>query len=341
MKPLPRAASGSVISLDADLYNYIAENLERLDKWTVKPPLNFQQTPAGNLLAVAPSPAETVLVAIIGAETGGGRYQGSILYGPSTGAATDTFQLDATLSQAAFDGPVPKTDSHGLINNALVMNMWEPYGADSHMLYNQESAHLIYALGRIEGSTNENPPRTRVYIENWPQHPVIVKITKDHTSTLPEGGTGGVYLGQILQGRLDAVTYFSAVLPAVAAVTDVLPANDNCWVVNNWEQNYVYPGGATAGETVLPVGTIIWGFASGWYLQGSSNKSFRVVHTWFPPQMPLLSPTIQFIQTTNTAGGTYSGAEELMLNSLKTDVTNLRASLLQLYTNLKNAGYSK
>ena len=115
MTPLPRAAPGSVVSLDGDLYNFIADQLQRLDKWTVQPPLNLQQTPAGNLLSMAPSSSELVLVAILGTETGGGYYHGSILYGSSNGGtggtntnspATYNFQLEYTTGQTQTDGPV-------------------------------------------------------------------------------------------------------------------------------------------------------------------------------------------------------------------------------------------
>ncbi|MDP9175609.1 MAG: hypothetical protein M3O30_17335 [Planctomycetota bacterium] len=288
-----------------------------------------------------PSIQETVLVEIIGKEASGpGRYQGSIVYGNSTGNNSNTFQIDATTFQSAVDGPVPKINGGGNINNALVMNLAEMYIPDSHQLWNLESAHNAFVQGRIVGYTSENPPRACVYVDAWGTKPCLVKITKDHTNTLPEGGTGGVYQGKILAWCLDAVTYFSAVLPAVAAVPDVLPSTENCWILNHWEQTYVYPSGATAGETVLPLNSIIFGFASGNYQQ-STEQPLRTVYTFTPPQMPVLSPAIAFIQTSGTAGGTYTGGEELMLNSLKTDVTNLRASLLALYTNLKNAGYSK
>ena len=66
--------------------------------------------------------------------------------------------------------------------------------------------------------------------------------------------------------------------------------------------------------------------------------------TWSTPgpsrKCPLLSPAIHAITTTGTAGTTYGPTERSMLDALRTDVTNLKASLQQLYTNLQNAGYS-
>ena len=86
---------------------------------------------------VSPQQGELLLAAIIGAESGGGYYQASILYGNSNGGnggnnanapAKYTFQLQSQVNQSAVDGPKPKTNKYGaLINNALVVNLAEPF----------------------------------------------------------------------------------------------------------------------------------------------------------------------------------------------------------------------
>jgi hypothetical protein len=348
MKPLPRAAPGGTVALDAELYNYIAENLERLDKWTVRPPLNFQQTPAGNLLSLASDAGEMVVVAIIGTETGGGRYQGTILGGNSTGPVTDIFQLDPTTGQSSTDGPAPQLHISAYVNNALVMNLPEQYVAGSHVLWAGNVVHPIYAVGRIVGQTNESPPRARVYINDWTIHPVIAQITYDLTTgSVPQGAGGGIYTGKIIQGHMaDASNTYNDLL--TTTVAGHLPSADNCWIMNIWEQTNVFPQGATAGSTILPVGTVVNGFTAGFPLyawDGSGRQptlgTFYMVYTWTPPQMPLLSPAVHAITTGGTASASYTTIEQGMINNLKTDVTNLQASLKQLYLNLQNCGYSK
>ena len=62
------------------------------------------------------------------------------------------------------------------------------------------------------------------------------------------------------------------------------------------------------------------------------------MYCWYPVQCPAL--TIANVATVQSANTTYSTNEQTMLNNLKTDVTNIHSELLQLYNNLKNAGYS-
>lgn len=335
MKPLPRAATGSVVTLDADLYNFIAENLERLDKWVVQPPLNFHQTPAGNLLTLAPQTNEQVLVRIIGAETGGGRYQGSILTGNSTGIKTNIFQLLASDTNSYTDGPTPQTSGSPAqpVNNALVINLLESYVPNSHLLYIDEY-YAYFALGRVMGQTTESPPRTIVYLDNQgPLTPVIAKISGSYDTSY-----GGVYYGRIVAGRFTSSENSYAGPMANYAAAGV-PTTDNCWIVNNWEQTYI----PTSGLNKLAAGTyingLITGYPNGAFPGGSSTSdTWYMVHCWFPPQSQAV--TFATTQTSQSASASYTTNEQTMLNNLKTDVTNLRSELTTLYGNLKTAGYS-
>ena len=102
----PRQISSSAVTLDPELFNYIAENLKRLDKWTVRPPLNLQQTPAGNLLSLSPTPpGKWFWSSSPASKPGAGKYSGAILAGKSTGAVTNTFQLDPPPRCQTVDGP--------------------------------------------------------------------------------------------------------------------------------------------------------------------------------------------------------------------------------------------
>lgn len=350
MKPLPRAAPGSVVTLEADLFNYIAENLERLDKWAVKPPLSLHQTAAGNLLSVAPSAGPLALVAILGPEptssdggsgsnpdytAGGGRYRGTILSGNSTGSTTTQFQLQPSTVQSATDGPkYATTTPNGSIpvNNALVINVPEQYVKGSHLLYSVQ-ADLFYAVGRIMGQTSESTPRTIVYIGDWPIRSVVAKITGSYLTTY-----GGVYRGEIARGQF-ANSQNSYASPMANYANQGITGQDNCWIVNNWEQTYR----PNSGLNALATGTYVWGMMAGFPVgafpggQGT-NDIWYMVYTWFPPQSAAV--TIQSVVTFQSAGSTYGSNEQNMLNNLKTDVTNLRSELNSLYTNLKNAGYS-
>jgi hypothetical protein len=130
LKPYPRAniSEGDGVTLSADLYNRIVEDIERFDRLSVMPPLFMTGGASGTTLGFQATPPELVLVGIIGAETGGGRYSGSILYGNSTGNPTNNFQLQSQTIQTATDGPAPVTTSLGAyVNNALVVNLNEPY----------------------------------------------------------------------------------------------------------------------------------------------------------------------------------------------------------------------
>ncbi|MGD0542726.1 MAG: hypothetical protein ABSB33_14520, partial [Tepidisphaeraceae bacterium] len=170
MKPYPRAniSEGDGVAISPELYNRIVEDIERLDRMAVMPPLFMTSGGSGSTIGLRLSPAELVLVAIIGAETGGGRYQGSILYGNSTGNTSNNFQLQAQTNQSATDGPEPLTNSNQtLVKNALVINLMEPNVGGSHILWGN-TADMIYAVGRVMGFTSETTPRTIVYIETWP-----------------------------------------------------------------------------------------------------------------------------------------------------------------------------
>jgi hypothetical protein len=314
MKPLPRAASGTVVSLDADLYNFLADNLERMDKWVVKPPLNLQQTPAGNLLSLAPiAAAPLALVMIIGIETGGGRYQGSILSGNSSGSTSNNFQLEPTITHSYTDGPATTLVSGAAVNNALVINTQEPYVNGTHLLYNANQPY--YAVGKIMGQTSESTPRTIVYIDNWPIQPVIAKITGTYVISY-----GGVYRGEIVRGQFPTSNSFS-----VAATTEFaggITGAENCWIVNTWEQSYI----PSSDGNALGVGTYVMGFMCGFPTGADpggtlTNDSWYMVYTMTPPRSAAVSIT------------TPTGVTA-------TDIYNLYTQLSALYSNLRAAGYS-
>lgn len=282
-------------------------------------------------------PGETVLVAIIGAETGGGRYQGSILSGPSTGNTSNNFQLQAQVNQSATDGPKPATHSGGtLVNNALVVNLNEPYVNGTHLLWGN-TPEMFYAIGRMQGQTTESTPRTIVYIESWPLYPVIAKITGVYQATY-----GGVYYGRIAQGQFASGSSFGYGSLLSNLSSAFLPSVDNCWITNNWEQTY-----STNERNSLAVGQYVWGFVAGFPQYSaitsgntSATNVWFQVYTWFPPQCATLVHPVQNVVTTQSANSTYGINEQTMLNNLKTDVTNLQAALSNLYANMKTAGYS-
>ncbi len=165
LKPYPRAniSEGDGITLSAELYNRMVEDIERLDRIAVMPPLFMTSGGSGSTIGLQESPGELLLVAIVGAETGGGRYQGSILYGVSTGNAANNFQLQAQTVQTATDGPEPLTNPNGtLVNNALVLNLKEPNVGGSNVLW-ADTADRIYVIGRVMGYTSE-ATRARLFI---------------------------------------------------------------------------------------------------------------------------------------------------------------------------------
>jgi hypothetical protein len=337
LKPYPRAniSEGDAVTLSPDLYNRIVEDLERLDRLSVMPPLYMTGGGSGTTIGLHATPGELVLVAIIGTETGGGRYQGSIFYGTSTGNTSNNFQLQTPSVQTATDGPLPRTNSNGsLVNNALVVNLMEPYVNGSHLLY-ANTYEMFFAIGRVMGYTSETSPRTIVYVENWPVYPVIAKITGNYTSN------GGVYYGRILQGMFASGSNFSYAFPLSSLNSAFLPSVDDCWIVNNWEQTY------TSTTHFLAANTYVWGMVCGFpqysvitSTNSNINNVWYQIYTWFPPQSATLAHPIQNLVTSQTAGSTYSINEQSMLNNLKTDISNLQASVSNLYANLKSAGYS-
>jgi len=339
LQPYPRAniSEAEGVSLSPDLYNRIVEDIERLDRLSVMPPLFMTGGASGTTIGFQSTPAELVLVAIIGTETGGGRYQGSILYGDSTGNTSNNFQLQSEPGQSATDGPAALTGTSGAsVNNALVINLNEPYVNGTHVLFGS-SADIFYAVGRVMGHTPETTPRTIVYIESWPMSPVIAKITGVYESTL-----GGVYYGRIVQGQFTTGSNFGYNFALSSLNSAYLPSVDNCWITNNWEQTY-----GTSAHNGLTVGQYVWGFTAGFPQYSAitsgntnSNNVWYQVYTWFPIQSATLTHTIANLTTSQTANTTYGINEQSMLNNLKTDVTNLQAALSNLYANLKTAGYS-
>ena len=339
MQPYPRAniSEGDAVAISVDLYNRIVSDIERLDRLAVRPPLYLTNGASGTTIGFQSSPGELVLVAIIGAETGGGRYQGSILYGNSTGSTSTNFQLQPQVNQSATDGPEPISQTNGtLVNNALVINLNEPYVNGTHLLWGNVS-EMYYAIGRVMGYTSGSNPRTIVYIENWPLYPVIAKITG-----LYEASYGGVYYGRIVQGQFASGSSFGYGSLLSNLNPAFLPSVDNCWITNNWEQTY-----SANQPNSLPVNSYVWGLVAGFpqYSAITSGNSSATnvwfqVYTWFPPQSASLVHQVQNIVTTQSAGSTYGINEQTMLNNLRTDVTNLEAALSNLYANLKTAGYS-
>jgi hypothetical protein len=341
MKSYPRAnpSDGDGVTLSVDLYNRMVEDLERLDRLSVSPPLTMSSAGGGINIGMRPAAAPAaplVLVVINGTETGGGRYTGSILTGNSTGSTSTNFQLAATPTQSTTDGPVAPTSGGSPVNNALIINVLEPYVSGLHMLY--ASTVPYYAWGEVMGQTTESTPRTIVYLQSWPCFPVMAKIT----GTFNSENSGGIYYGRIVQGQFasNSSSGYEAEFKnwAVNFITSV----ETCWISNAWEQNIATSGVASAGTThLLPVGTIVPGILTG-YPTGAAtspgNQTWAMVYTWYPAQAAALTLSSQ--ATAQTANPTYSSNEQTMLNNLKTDVTNLRSEISTLYNNLKNAGYT-
>jgi hypothetical protein len=339
LQPYPRAniSNGDSVAISVDLYNRMVADIERLDRLAVMPPLYMTSGGSGATIGFQPSPAELVLVAITGPETGGGRYNGSILYGNSTGSTTTNFQLQPQPNQSSTDGPIALTQSNGaLVNNALVINLNEPYVNGTHVLWGNV-AEMYYAIGRVMGFTSEATPRTIVYIENWPVYPVIAKITGTYDATY-----GGVYYGRIAQGQFASGSNFGygGLLSSMSSA--FLPSDDNCWITNNWEQTY-----STNLRNGLTVGQFVWGMTAGFpqysLVTGANSSATNLwfqVYTWSPPQSAALTHGVMNIVTSEVANSTYGINEQTMLNNLKTDVTNIQAALSNLYANLKTAGYS-
>jgi hypothetical protein len=280
------------------------------------------------------SSKEIVLVQIIGTETGGGRYKGSILKGNSTGIVANTFQLVSNSVNNYMDGPAPMTSQQSGSststpnNNALVMNLSEQSVPNSHFLYLKGPGTVqipYYALGRVVGKTSEKTPRSIIYIESGPAVPVLVRI----------GGSMGAkgilaYYGRIL------TPVFVANSPTGTVQTQDLnasiPASDNCVISNIWEETnviagdvggnsqlnagYIYPG--------MLVATVPFSYPNG---QPSTQPSYLVMINIVPQAAALSISTSQTLK----AGATYGSNEQLML----TTVYNL---FFQLYNNLQTAG---
>jgi hypothetical protein len=347
MKDLPRAAQGSTVVLDAEVYNAIVDTLRRLDSWSVAPPLHLLRDAAGNHLCTK-GVAEQVLVGIIGVETGGGRYKGTILSGGSTGSTSTNFQLRSSLTQSATDGPVPQLQSGNFVNNALVVNVLEQYVGNSHMLWaptGQTSPPsdwgAFFAFGRVMGQTSENPSRTIVYIEGWPMAPVWAKITTQ--------GGGGTYTGRIFPGHIadymtDAGPIYSTSSGATTIIESNLPSVDNCWINNAWEQR------AGLGTCQLPVGVYVPAYVVGFTDQnqvGDSTTPWYAVWTMTPPYASAIADVIESPSSAGYVAGsdpvespqTFGVYEIRMMNAMQADIQNLYASLNNLYDNLRGAGY--
>jgi hypothetical protein len=344
MKDLPRAAQGSTVVLEADVYNTIVDTLIRLDSWSVAPPLQLVRDGAGNHLSSRGGPFGLALVQIIGTESGGGRYKGTLLSGLSTGSTSTNFQLRPSLTQSATDGPVAQTGSGGYANNALVINILEQF-VGSHMLWAPEGQlsppsgwGAFFAFGRIMGQTNENPSRTIVYIEGWPMAPIWAKITVQ--------ASNGQYNGRIFPGHVaDYLTQAGPIYSNSSGDNSYLevnlPSTDNCWINNAFEQR------AQLLTCQLPVGVYVPGFIVGFTNQPGSAAPWYAVWTMTPPYASDLADQPQALQCASyTAGSmptesalTYGVNEQHMLNAIKADIENLYATLVDLYQNLKNAGY--
>jgi hypothetical protein len=344
MKSYPRASQSEAdgVALTASLYNRMVDDLERLSRLSVQPPLTLTDGPAGATLGINRPPGETVLVAVLNTETGGGRYQGSILYGPSTGSTSTNFQLiqevSGTGAQTATDGPAywidTTDDQHAPVINALVINVMEPYVGGTHVLFAGTSSTPLYTLGKVMGYTAESPPRTIVYVEAWPMVPVIAKITT------VESPNQGVYGGRIVQGQFCSGNNFGEIFPINLLDPSDLPTADNCWINNTWEQ----VNGSKVG--LLTAGTFVFGVTAGFpaaLVSGTTIAAYYQVYCWLPPQSPALTSPLQPIQTIGSeiAGAAYGANEQTLLNNVKTDIINLYNTFNNYYTNMRLAGYSK
>jgi hypothetical protein len=344
MKPYPRASQSEAdgVALPASLFNRMVEDLERLGRLSVQPPLTLSQGPAGATLGINRPIGEIVLVAIIGAETGGGRYKGSILYGSSTGSTTTKFQLSqdvaGTGAQTETDGPAffidTTSDQYVAVNNALVVNVMEPYVTATHVLHAGTSSSPLFTLGKVMGYTAEATPRTIVYVETWPMQPVIAKITT------VQSPNNGVYGGRILQGQFCDGNNFGELYAITQLDPSNLPTADNCWINNTWEK----VNGSNVG--LLTAGTFVFGLTAGFpaaVLNGTTVTAYYQVYTWLPPQSPALTSPPQPLATppSQFAGTTYTTNEQQLLNNLKHDLTNLYNTFTNYYANMQLAGYSK
>lgn len=337
----PRApVNGPPVALSADVYNALCDAIERSAKWTVTPPLKLQSVASGNYLSsTSSSSQETVLVAIIDKETGGGYYKGSIATGTSNGGnganpanapGTYNFQIQVSSGQSQLDGPVAPISGGHYVNNALVVNLLEQFTPGTHNLLDFGATYPLYVQGRIMGTTVEATPRTIIYVSEAPCYPAMAQITAAFTG----GSTRGVYSGKIFQannGNGSGVYSLS---------TSWLPANDDCLIINLWEQQF-----QPSANWSLAANTQIGGWVCGYKNVGATlspaTSFLPAFYCVQPPQAAVLTHTIQAITTVQNAGASYTSNEQTMLTNLKTDVTNLRLSLLDLYTNLQTVGYIK
>jgi hypothetical protein len=342
MKSYPRAnaSEGDCVTLSVDLYNRIVDDLERLDRLSVSPPLTMSSGGGGKNIGMrmATQSSEMALVAIIGTETGGGRYKGSILSGNSTGSTTTNFQLNSSLGQSATDGPTMKTSGGVPVNNALVINLPEQYVSNSHLLY-WSNPFFYYAWGRVMGQTSESTPRTIVYLEARTIIPVLARITTQYNNSQP---AAGIYTGRLMQGMplCDTTAGFTATLPNALNVAS-FGTNDICWISNAFEQTSAVAGAAiNPAVHGLAVGTYVFGWLVAYALgtPTSTTQNFHLVYTVTPTQAP--ATTMPTVSPTQLAGGSYTSHEQLMLDQQSQDIHNLQLTLIALYSNLRTGCFS-
>ena len=299
-----------------------------------------------------PHVGELALVQIIGTETGGGYYKGTLMRGLSNGGnggaggtiASKNFQLRPSLTQSATDGPLATTN-YGYVNNALVINVLEQFVPGSHMLWAPQGQlsppsgwGAFFAFGRIMGQTSEDPSRTIVYIEGWPMAPVWAKITVHSTN--------GQYTGRIFPGHVaDYLAQAGPIYSNSGGNNSYLelnvPSADNCWINNGWEQRAQLP------LCQLPVGVYVPGFIVGFSNQAGSAAPWYAVWTMTPPFVSdLADQPVAPSSPYYTAGAvptetpeTFGINEIHMLNAAASDIANLYVTLNDLYQNLKKAGY--
>ena len=232
-----------------------------------------------NSPVVLNSPAQTVvLVRVNGIEKGGGRYGGAILTGNSAGKTDTNFQLAPapapdTPIQTETDGPTVPLDSSGNpANNALIVNVREPYVSNLHMLMPAQG-YSMYCLGRVMGATNETPSRTIVYVDEWPYVPAFAQIT----GTFDSENSAGIYYGKLVQGQFNTNDNDGYESGFKNWASQFVTTKETCWISNVWEQNIATPGVGGAGTThLLPIGTIVPGTLTGYPAGAALSRRIRL-----------------------------------------------------------------
>ena len=95
----PRAASGTQLVIDGDLWNRLMDQVERNGRLYACPPLLLADGPGGKVLSVIQVPSKPGIVVKITANKGtGGQYDGTVMGGTLTPTGSSTYDLPGTLT---------------------------------------------------------------------------------------------------------------------------------------------------------------------------------------------------------------------------------------------------